>query len=158
FMSPVPALCRLVPQFDSTIPGKIVGSGSISGGYGDDNPGPAVLKGRLIRNHLTWPPTTGTQILTFTGVAAANANEFLGTPIVPLPPEGAPYNRSPARLRSRPSIAIHPHSRTNNVGPDATFTVTADGTAPLAYQWRFNGGDLAEATGSSFTRSGVQLA
>ena len=37
-----------------------------------------------------------------------------------------------------PSITTHPLDQTNFAGYAATFTVAADGTAPLAYQWRFN--------------------
>jgi hypothetical protein len=33
--------------------------------------------------------------------------------------------------------------------------VTATGTAPLAYQWRWNGGEIGGATGSSYTRSSL---
>ena len=35
-----------------------------------------------------------------------------------------------------PSITAQPASRTNNAGQTATFTVTASGTPPLAYQWK----------------------
>ena len=158
FISPVPARFRLVPQFDTKIRGKIIGSGLISGGYGNDSPGPGVLKGQLTRTRLTWQLKQGTQILTFTGVATANSNDFLGTLIVRLPPERATYKRLLVSLWSGPSIAAQPQSRTNNFGTDATFTVTAEGTDPLAYQWRFNGSNLADATGTSLTRSGVQAA
>jgi len=37
-------------------------------------------------------------------------------------------------------------------GQSATFTATAAGTLPLAYQWRFSGTNLTGATGTSFTR------
>src|SRR5262249_25043541 len=47
---------------------------------------------------------------------------------------------------------------TVNQGVDATFTVSATGTAPLNYQWQFNGGVIAGGTGSSFTRTGAQPA
>ena len=40
----------------------------------------------------------------------------------------------------------------------ATFTVTAAGTPPLSYQWRFNGTNIAGATGTSLTLSNVQTA
>ena len=41
-----------------------------------------------------------------------------------------------------PAITVQPQSRTNSVGTTATFTVMAAGTAPLSYQWRFNGSNL----------------
>jgi hypothetical protein len=44
------------------------------------------------------------------------------------------------------------------VGSTATFTVVADGTTPLSYQWLFNGTSIFAATGSSFTRTNLQTA
>ena len=46
-----------------------------------------------------------------------------------------------------PTILTNPQPQTIVVGDNATFTVTAVGTAPLHYQWRFNGVDLAGETG-----------
>ena len=43
-----------------------------------------------------------------------------------------------------PAIASQPQSRTNNAGTLASFSVTAYGTAPLAYQWRKNGVNLSD--------------
>jgi hypothetical protein len=38
------------------------------------------------------------------------------------------------------------------------FSVAATSASPLAYQWRFNSGDLPGATASSYTRNNVQPA
>ncbi len=57
-----------------------------------------------------------------------------------------------------PTILEHPQSLTVNEGGNATFTVTAAGTAPLSYQWQFNNVSLAGATDSHYTRSPVQAA
>src|SRR5438132_9665813 len=38
-----------------------------------------------------------------------------------------------------PMITNQPQSQTVVVGQNASFSVTATGTAPLSYQWRFNG-------------------
>jgi len=43
------------------------------------------------------------------------------------------------------------------VGSNVTFTVTATGTAPLSYQWRFNGADLEYATASAYTCWNAQI-
>ena len=56
-----------------------------------------------------------------------------------------------------PTIASQPQSRTNMLGTTASFSVTAFGTAPLAYQWRFNGLEIAGATATNLTLSNVQL-
>ncbi len=43
-----------------------------------------------------------------------------------------------------PTIHFPPQGRTNFPGTKTTFTVTADGTGPLTYQWRKNGMNLAD--------------
>ncbi len=44
-----------------------------------------------------------------------------------------------------------------NAGSNVTFTVSAGGTQPYAYQWRFNGADIPGATGPSFTMTNLTL-
>jgi hypothetical protein len=55
-----------------------------------------------------------------------------------------------------PTIATPPQSQSVKCTSNATFTVTASGTAPLHYQWQFNNTAIPGATGSSYTRAGVQ--
>jgi uncharacterized repeat protein (TIGR02543 family) len=55
-----------------------------------------------------------------------------------------------------PGILSQPLSTTNIAGQNATFTVSGSGTLPLSYQWHFNGGDIAGATDSSYTRMNIQ--
>jgi hypothetical protein len=43
------------------------------------------------------------------------------------------------------------------IGRTATFTVLADGTSPLQYQWTENGAPIAGATGTSYTTPVVSL-
>ncbi len=43
-------------------------------------------------------------------------------------------------------------------GANATLTVTANGTAPLSYQWRFNGTNLVSASASAYTVTNAQPA
>jgi Bacterial Ig domain/Putative Ig domain/Immunoglobulin domain/Right handed beta helix region/Immunoglobulin I-set domain len=52
-----------------------------------------------------------------------------------------------------PSIATQPTSQTVTAGQTATFTVMANGTAPLTYQWQKNGTNIAGATSASYTTS-----
>jgi hypothetical protein len=50
-----------------------------------------------------------------------------------------------------PTITMEPASQLVAVGQTATFSVTANGTAPLAYQWQKNGTNIPGATGASYT-------
>ena len=52
-----------------------------------------------------------------------------------------------------PSISSHPASITVGAGQTASFTVTASGTAPLAYQWQRNGVNIPNATSPTFSFS-----
>lgn len=54
-----------------------------------------------------------------------------------------------------PSIDGHPGGLIRCPGTSATFTVSATGTGPLAYQWRKNTVNIGGATGPSFTITGV---
>jgi glucose/arabinose dehydrogenase len=54
-----------------------------------------------------------------------------------------------------PSITTQPASRTVPIGSSVTFTVSASGTAPLGYQWRRNGTNIAGATAASYTIASV---
>jgi hypothetical protein len=57
-----------------------------------------------------------------------------------------------------PSIITQPAGLAVNAGATAAFSVTAAGTTPLSYQWRYNGTNIAGATGTALTLSNVQSA
>jgi glucose/arabinose dehydrogenase len=50
-----------------------------------------------------------------------------------------------------PSISVHPVDQTVTVGFSATFTVGANGTPPLNYQWQRGGANIPGANSSSYT-------
>ncbi len=56
-----------------------------------------------------------------------------------------------------PVIASQPTNATVYVGSNATFRVTATGTAPLRYQWRLHGNDLPGKTGILLSLTSVQF-
>ena len=59
---------------------------------------------------------------------------------------------------SFPTITNQPASQTNNVGNNATFSVTHGGTAPFKYQWYFNtNSPLLNQTNISLTLTNLQL-
>jgi hypothetical protein len=49
------------------------------------------------------------------------------------------------------SIIAQPVNQSVSMGQSATFAVTADGTAPLLYQWRKNAANIANAVSASYT-------
>ena len=55
-------------------------------------------------------------------------------------------------------VTTAPQSQSVPAGTSASFSVTASGAAPLNYQWRFNGTDIAGATGATYTLANTQPA
>jgi hypothetical protein len=80
-------------------------------------------------------------------VIASNASGIATSAVAVLSvvvPSGAPG------ISSQPqNISVYPDT-------EASFSVGVTGAAPLSYQWRFNGGDIAGATSSSFTLPAVE--
>jgi hypothetical protein len=58
----------------------------------------------------------------------------------------------------KPSITTAPVSQTNSIGGTVTLTVVAGGTAPLHYQWKFNGTAIPGATNATLTLAGLTRA
>ena len=56
---------------------------------------------------------------------------------------------------SAPTITVQPTDQSVTSGKSATFSVVAQGTAPLTYQWRRNGAAIAGASGPSYTTPAV---
>ena len=50
-----------------------------------------------------------------------------------------------------PSITSQPSSLSVSAGTNATFAVSATGSAPLSYQWRKNGTNISSATNTSYS-------
>jgi hypothetical protein len=57
-----------------------------------------------------------------------------------------------------PSITVQPANQTVTSGQTATFSVTAEGTAPLTYQWQQGMTALAGATSASYTTGATTTA
>jgi hypothetical protein len=57
-----------------------------------------------------------------------------------------------------PQLIAQPQGRTVNQGATWTANATAGGTAPLAWQWQWNGNTLADATNSALTLTNIQTA
>ena len=57
----------------------------------------------------------------------------------------------------KPAITTPPASQSVVTGSSATFTVTATGGAPLAYQWKKNGTDISGANSSTYTTPATSM-
>lgn len=57
-----------------------------------------------------------------------------------------------------PALTMQPQPLAVKVTSNATFIASATGLPAPAYQWRFNGTNLANATGTSYTRTNAQYA
>lgn len=55
-----------------------------------------------------------------------------------------------------PNIAAHPQSLWAQIGSNATFSVTASGLPVPAYQWKFNGTNIAGATNAALLLANLQ--
>jgi hypothetical protein len=74
---------------------------------------------------------------------------------------GGEYNGSGwfvETMTGPPIITNQPVNQTVLVGGTATFTVLADGTPALSYQWNFDGANITGATNTTLTLTNVQLA
>ena len=73
----------------------------------------------------------------------------------------SPYGSELSRVallvvQSVPVIVAHPLSQAVLVSTNVTLSVDASGSAPLFYQWRFNGTNLAGATNQNLVLTNVQ--
>ena len=95
--------------------------------------------------------------LTVTGVQASDAGAYS---VVVSNPSGSitsAYATLTVIPPSAPSIVLQPVSQTNYVGRTVNFSVEADGTAPLVYQWYFNSDTaLSGGTNTTLTLSNIQ--
>ncbi len=93
-----------------------------------------------------------TETLTLTNVLAADEGEYS----VSISNEVAVVTSSNAVLTViDPYIASHPAPVTAPLGSPVTFSVTAVGTEPLAYQWQWEGIDLPGETASTLSIDGI---
>ncbi|HUG11881.1 MAG TPA: immunoglobulin domain-containing protein [Opitutaceae bacterium] len=67
-------------------------------------------------------------------------------------------NAATLTVNTPPALLSHPVSRTAVLGSDVTFSVTASGTNPLAFQWRRDGASIAGATSATLALANVQAA
>ena len=116
-------------------------SSSLAQFYYSGPPLPVTLQpGQSMSGTVTFTPTasqTFNGILTFTRANGSTITASLnGVGVQPV---------------AAPSITTQPVSQTVTAGQKATFSVTANGTAPLSYQWQKNATAIGGAASASYT-------
>jgi hypothetical protein len=80
-----------------------------------------------------------------------------GIVLAPVPrPDSVTVQDNPPETPGTPVILTSPRDTTVVAGSQAAFQVLASGTAPLSFQWFFNGSEISGAIASSFTLQNVQ--
>ena len=70
--------------------------------------------------------------------------------------DGAPFVGAP--VSGSPVIVAQPENFAGSIGGDALFSTIATGSAPLKFQWTFNGTNILGATANTYIRTNVQPA
>ena len=124
------------------------------------SPGCVNHGGQVVCNLGTFPSGAGsnfTVVVTPTVAGLITNTLVVGTPT----PDPNPANNSAATLttvNAPATITVQPSSQSVLPGSNAVFQVTAGGTTPLSYQWRFNGTNLTGATSPALTVTNAQVA
>ena len=69
---------------------------------------------------------------------------------------GGGYHNLALENNGQPALTVQPHSQVAGVGTTVTLAAMAVGAQPLAYQWQYNGSNIAGATTSQLTLPDLQ--
>jgi hypothetical protein len=159
------------PPVISNIPDQSILGGASSGpiAFTVDDPDTA-------RNALTvTSQSSNTVLVPLTGIALSGADRNRTVSITPAGAQGGSsvitltvsdgqlaasdsFTVTVSVVVEMPRIISPPENLTVDEGGTATFAVGAGGTAPLAYQWQYNGQDIPGATAATFVVRSAQPA
>ena len=138
----VTANFQMIPSYTLTLSTQGMGSITLN------PPGGSYLSNSIV--NATATPAVGWVFANWAGDAAGNANPLSIT---------MNSNKTVVGIFAQPPVIdVPPTNVTAEVGATVNFNVHATGTAPLYYQWWFNGAKLSGATETNLTLSNVQLA
>jgi hypothetical protein len=124
------------------------------------SPGCINLGGKVVCNVGTLPSGGGSNFTVVVTPTAAGLITSTLTVTSSSPDFNAANNTAinVTTVNGPPAITVQPASQEAIAGTNVTLQVTATGTAPLAFQWRFNGTDLEGAVNAALTLRNVQAA
>lgn len=125
----------------SSVTFSVVASGNPSPNYQwyyNGNPVPNAFSSSITLSGVQIADSGTFSVVVFNSHGSVSSQSALLTVIVP------------------PSITTQPLSQVVISGDTVTFSVAASGSAPLSYQWRYNGGNISGATTASYVISNVQ--
>jgi hypothetical protein len=99
-----------------------------------------------------------TSSLQLTNVQAANAGTYTVTVTNSAGSASASATLTVNAVATLPTITTQPQSLTVTNGDNASFSIVASGTAPLIYQWKFNGNKLDGAIATNYVVNNAQPA
>jgi hypothetical protein len=99
-----------------------------------------------------------TSSLQLTNVQTTNSGTYTVTVTNSAGSASASVTLTVNAVATLPTITTQPQSQTVTNGDNASFSVVASGTAPLGYQWKFNGNKLDGATATNYVITNVQVA
>lgn len=99
-------------------------------------------------------PSIGSSNLTLLNVGLSNGGTYI---LLASNSHGTAISSNAVLTVGYPPVVLkHPVSQAAVLSWDTAFSVTASGTAPLGFQWRFNGQNISGATNSSLTIASTQ--
>jgi hypothetical protein len=115
------------------------------------DPGAPAGAGITAGGLFTWTPTAAQSQATYNMTVRVTDN---GSPVRN---DARSFSVNVARKGTAPTISLSPQSQIVDQGTDVLLSVSAHGSAPLAYQWRFNGADIVGANAGSLSLASVQM-
>ncbi len=153
--SSVATLTVLVPPTITASPTNLTVASGGSAAFNVTATGSALLQYQWYFNTNTPLANATNATLTLNSINAANGGTY--SVIVTNLVGSATSSAAMLTAVGPPAIIAQPQSQSVTVSNDATFTVTAAGTAPLAYQWFFNTNAPVGGNSNTFTRLNAQI-
>ena len=143
---PLPVITSLPPSQTATLGGSVAFSVTATG------PGPLSYLWR--KGGVNIPGATNSNF-GLAGIQATDAGDYQA--VVSNPGGAVVSSNIVLSIAGAPVITTQPAGQVITLGSAASFTVTASGTAPLTYQWRFNRANIPGETNATLAIASAQV-